>query len=166
MSEAFQKFRTGRKITKAAMNLSSGDLIPWLHKMSTRSTAWRENSILAPFADHASFYVDYSTKPGTRVVIFQPYLEAVAREVGLVLSLDLKTALLERNRFNHRFPDTSPIKMGVEAVVRVAQRKSDEFAAQHGLIARVSFPGWYSAERVLLIEYTKAVNESASGVAD
>ena len=156
--KTFKAFRDGRTL-KEVSNLTPGDLVPWL----TRS--WRHSGVLAPFSDHVTFFRDFSTKPSTRIVILQPYVESVAHQAGIPLSRDLKGALLERWS-GQPLPNSSPVNFGIQAVVRAAQRKSDEFAEQYGLTVQVSFPGWYAADKVLLIEYRKkvSVNErDASG---
>lgn len=157
MSDAFQNFREGKKLKRVESLSSPSDLLPWLLRMPTRSAAWREHSIVPPFGDHATFYCDYGTKPATRIALLQPYVEAVAHEAGIPLSLDFRKALIER-RSGRQFPDTLPIQKGIEAVVKAAQRKSDEFAKRFGLTVRVTFPGWYAAGRVLLIEYRAQTN--------
>jgi hypothetical protein len=154
--QMFENFRRGRTLQR----VPSGPLVPWLLKKNSGTKFYHEHTFVhPPFQDHGRDFLDRTTMQ--RVCTIQPYFMAVADKTGVEVPQefidhfnDVHNNKVRKHEFSP-LPQTPVVQDTVAAVLGAAQRKSDEFAEQYGLQAKVSFDGWYNPERVVLIEYTK-----------
>lgn len=170
--QMFEVFRAGRKLK----HLNPGiEFLPWLYKARIGSKFWEDNFLTAPpFCDHVRHFIDENTKQ--RIYTIQPYIPSVAKETGSPASAqDFRCKALGvpkefwaiycdcvSARLKDKFqplPDLPVVKETIAALLAKAKKVSDEIADKHGLHVKVSFNGFYNPQQVILIEYTKAVQQ-------
>lgn len=156
--EMFENFRAGRELRFGGVG--EIDAVSWLYKKH-KETLMMGSPRRVPFGDHFRLFTDRAT--GQRIVTIQPYWGRVAREdLRIEFSKEFRDLDIHWNRevglrderFKRR-PDIPEVRDGFAALLNAAQQKSDEFADKYGLVAKVSFNGWYYPERTILIEYTR-----------
>jgi hypothetical protein len=114
-----------------------------------------------PFHDHARAFIDLRTRELVQTI--QPYIGRVADELDDRLDLPISQEWedevvadeVERRGHFRSMPMTVELLKPLVGLLERAQVVSQEWAGRYGLTARVSFDGWYSPQRVVLIEYQR-----------